>query len=152
MKRLTLALAILILSAAHAETILTTLFADGSTNSWTQADLITALQLMNRKYHREIQSHQGRTEWHGKIIRQEVLTNAAVKVDTYEDGFVWTNKWTAPAPATPSTAAAQAAAARQARAAALARQTNGVPRAVAAARQAAAAAPSATNITITINQ
>ena len=52
-----------------------TLFSDGSTNSWTQADLKAALQLTNRKYHRDMQKPQGRIDWHGPVVRRVVETN-----------------------------------------------------------------------------
>ena len=47
------------------DTVVTTLFSDGSTNAWTQADLVAALGLMNRKYHRDMESESGRRAWHG---------------------------------------------------------------------------------------
>lgn len=81
--------------------VATTLLADGSTNTWTQADLQAALGLMNRMYHRDMGTDSGRTRWHGDRIGQYILptgeTNAVgrevfVRVDLYADGFVSTNR------------------------------------------------------------
>lgn len=91
-----------------AETpIVTTLLADGSTNTWTQADLIAALQLMNRKYHRDVETPDGRKSWHGALVAQIVDTNALVKIERYADGTEFafpftTPKSTAPTPASKS--------------------------------------------------
>ena len=71
--------------------IITTLLSDGSTNTWTQADLIAALQLLNRKYHRDVQSADGRKAWHGKKVREIVDTNTLEKVTVYEDGMAFTD-------------------------------------------------------------
>ena len=69
-----------------------TLFSDGTTNTWTQADLIAALQLMNRKYHRDCERGDGRRAWHGKLVGQSVTTNGEtlVKTERHEDGTVFT--------------------------------------------------------------
>ena len=78
-----------------------TLRADGSTNTWTQADLQAALGLMNRMYWRDMETDAGRRKWHGERIGQYVLptgeTNAVgnavfVRVDLYADGFATTNR------------------------------------------------------------
>ena len=78
-----------------------TLRADGSTNTWTQADLQAALGLMNRMYWRDQETDAGRRKWHGERIGQYVLptgeTNALgrevfVRVDLYADGFVMSNR------------------------------------------------------------
>lgn len=72
-----------------------TLFEDGSTNTWTQTDLTDALGLMNRKYHRDIETEAGRRQWHGKRMGQYLLDdgNGGQRlVQLYEDGFAWTNK------------------------------------------------------------
>ena len=65
---------------------------DGTTNTWTQADLIAALQLMNRKYHRDCEQGDGRRAWHGKLVGQSVTTNGEtlVKTERHEDGTVFT--------------------------------------------------------------
>ena len=87
--------------AADDPVVATTLLADGSTNTWTQADLQAALGLMNRMYHRDMGTDAGRAKWHGDRIGQYILptgeTNAVgrevfVRVDLYADGFVSTNR------------------------------------------------------------
>ncbi len=72
--------------------VATTLFSDGSTNAWTQADLVAALQLINRKYHRDCLSGNGRKAWHGNM-REAVATNEVgelVKTEIHEDGQTFT--------------------------------------------------------------
>lgn len=112
-----------------------TLFSDGSTNSWTQGDLQAALQLTNRKYHRDMLKSQGRIDWHGPVVRRVVETNDLRLIEYHEDGFAWTNRWTQPRSVTPSDRARQLQTQRLARATALARQTNGVPRILSETRQ-----------------
>ena len=85
--------------AQDTSIIAQTLFADGSTNTWTQSDLIAALQLMNRKYHRDVSTTEGRRAWHGRLVSQAVDTNALIRVDTYEDGMVFTNAFKLRTPA-----------------------------------------------------
>ena len=97
-----------------------TLFADGSTNTWTQADLQQALGLLNRKYHRDQATEEGRKNWHGKIMGKYFIDGADGKkciVQLYEDGFAWTNAAVRVAIADPE-AAAKAKAAAEARQAA----------------------------------
>ena len=86
--------------AAEHEIIATTLLADGSTNTWTQADLRDALGLMNRMYHRDMDTDAGRRKWHGDRIGEYLLptgvTNAqgqaqTIMVQLYQDGYVATN-------------------------------------------------------------
>ena len=81
--------------------VATTIREDGSTNTWTQADLQAALGLMNRMYWRDQGTDAGRRKWHGERIGQYILptgeTNAVgrevfVRVDLYQDGFVSTNR------------------------------------------------------------
>lgn len=94
-----------------------TLFEDGSTNTWTAADLQTALGLMNRKYHREQETDAGRVTWHGKRMGQYLIDGEDGKqclVQLYEDGFAWTNAATRVALKDPE-AAAKAKAAAEAR-------------------------------------
>lgn len=69
-----------------------TLFEDGTTNSWTQTDLTDALGLMNRKYHRDIESETGRVKWHGKRMGQYLVGEGEdlKLVMLYEDGFAFT--------------------------------------------------------------
>ena len=77
-----------------------TLSLNGTTNTWTQADLIAALQLMNRKYHRDVDnSLAGRQAWHGKLISQEIDEENEIKISTYEDGTQFIDKFTAQSPA-----------------------------------------------------
>ena len=68
------------------DTVVTTLFSDGSTNTWSQADLVAALQLMNRKYHRDVERPDGRRAWHGALVMQTIDTNRLVKIERYADG------------------------------------------------------------------
>lgn len=94
-----------------------TLFEDGTTNTWTQTDLTDALGLMNRKYHRDIETESGRTKWHGKRMGQYLIDGEDGKqclVQLYEDGFAWTNAATRVALKDPE-AAAKAKAAAEAR-------------------------------------
>ena len=101
MKKLILAaLSSILCGGALAEgdsVIAYTLREDGTTNTWTQAELQAALGLINRMYKREIGTDAGRRRWHGDRIGQYILptgeTNAAgravfVRVDLYSDGFV----------------------------------------------------------------
>lgn len=156
------AIAILASVAAHpaAEpTVVTTLLPDGRTNDWTRADLVSALQLLNRRYHREMATESGRISWHGKVVRTVVETNDLRLVRIHEDGYAVTNKWTAPRPLMPTEAAARAAYIRKrraerlaAQAKALAARTNGVPEVLARARveQCAQPAEVETNVTVTV--
>lgn len=88
-------------SSADDPVVATTLLADGSTNTWTQADLLAALGLINRMYRRDMADDTGRQRWHGDRIGQYILptgeTNAVgrevfVRVDLYADGFCATNR------------------------------------------------------------
>ena len=81
--------------------VATTIREDGTTNTWTQADLQAALGLINRMYKREVNTDAGRRRWHGERIGQYILptgeTNATgrtvfARVDLYADGFVMTNR------------------------------------------------------------
>ena len=128
--------------AATAPVAVTTLLADGSTNSWTQADLVAALQLMNRKYHRDVETESGRKAWHGKIVSTVVDTNALVKVTTYEDGTEFRDPFKVITPV----------ASAQARAAQISVHTNGLPARLAAARLRRATEKAAvSNVTVIVN-
>ena len=97
--------------------VVATLFEDGSTNTWTAADLQAALGLMNRKYHREQETESGRVTWHGKRMGQYILDDGnggQCLVQLYEDGFAWTNAATRVSLKDPE-AAAKAKAAAEAR-------------------------------------
>ena len=87
--------------AADDPIVAATLRADGSTNTWTQADLQAALGLMNRMYWRDQETDAGRRKWHGERIGEYFLptgvTNAhgqaqLMVVQLYQDGFVSTNR------------------------------------------------------------
>ena len=99
--------------------VATTLREDGTTNTWTQADLTDALGLMNRKYWRDMESPSGRTQWHGKIVESHLETNETTRViqrvDRYADGFVWREKGSKRRALTPEEAADVAARRRNAR-------------------------------------
>lgn len=104
--------------------VFTTLMADGSTNTWTQSDLVQALGLLNRKYHREIAAPSGRKEWHGRLVKEIINEDAGTKTEIHEDGTTFVYKFKA---VTPS----QAVTDRNKK---LTANTNGVPAALAAAR------------------
>ena len=118
--------------------IITTLLSDGTTNTWTQADLIAALQLLNRKYHRDVQSVDGRKAWHGKKVREIVDTNTLEKVTIYEDGMQFTD------PAKITTPAQQVQEANQYLPPPV--MTNGIPARLAAARLRQREAATTTNV------
>ena len=122
-------------TATAAPVVAETLLADGSTNAWTQADLVDALGLLNRRYRRDIASETGRVAWHGQRVSQTPCTNAAgafVMRRVYADGFVFDE----PARTPPLSAAANAAVNRRALLA-----TNAVSPRLAARRVATASAP-----------
>ena len=52
--------------------------------------------LLTAKYMRDIETDTGRRNWHGKIVMQTLATNdtdmTIMRIDTFEDGFVWTNR------------------------------------------------------------
>ncbi len=116
--------------SANEEPVLTTLLSDGSPNTWTQADLVAALQLLNRKYHREVEKPAGREAWHGKLVRQEIDTEREVKIETYEDGTVFEFPFEKPSRPKPKTTL----------------DDNGVPPALAAARRRRQEEKATTNI------
>lgn len=121
-----------------------TLFSDGTTNTWTQADLIAALQLMNRKYHRDCERADGRRDWHGKLVGQSVTTNGEtlVKTERHEDGMVFTFE----APYVPPVVAVSNANARL-----KTTMVKGVPKALAEARlRREQEKASVSNVTVTV--
>ena len=108
----------------ESDVVFVTLKADGSTNTWTQADLVAALGLLNRKYHRDCETSTGRRAWHGKLKKEIVNTNDLTKTEVYEDGTTFSM----PAKiVTPSQAVANANKNRLA-------NTNGIPAKLAQAR------------------
>lgn len=79
-------------AATAAPVVAETLLADGTTNRWTQADLVAALGLLNRRYRRDIKTPAGRRAWHGAEVGQALLTNDAGRIfmrRTYADGFTY---------------------------------------------------------------
>lgn len=59
------------------------------------AKLIHAIRLQMTKYDLDMQSDAGRKKWHGKLVKEEIYTNEAVKVEVYSnsvDGTVWRYK------------------------------------------------------------
>lgn len=140
----------------EAQTVLETTYADGSTNKWTQTDLTDALGLMNRKYHREIQTESGRRAWHGKKVGQYLLTNEQTRViyvaSLYEDGFVWQAAAKPVRPSDPEAAAkAQAEARAKAEALKAAFEAAHLPPEIAALRQAQRDAAKTNTLTVTVS-
>lgn len=136
-------------AAEAAPAVARTLVADGTTNAWTQADLVSVLGLLSRRYRRDIETQRGRVEWHGREVAQTVTTNAAGRLvmrRAYADGFTFDDK---ARPPTPREAASNAV--RRVRAALPA---NGVPKGLALrrAQAAARAVPSVTNVTVTVGR
>lgn len=111
-------------TAVTAEVVFKTIKSDGSTNTWTQADLVQALGLINRKYHRDCEKASGRRAWHGRLTKEIVNTNDQTKTEVYADGQSFTYKFKTTTPA-------QAVANRNKK---LLARTNGVPARLAAAR------------------
>lgn len=101
---LTILIAVTMAATVLADDVVaTTIRDDGTTNTWTMAELQAALGLMNRMYKREIGTDVGRRRWHGERIGQYLLptgeSNAngqpiMIRVDLYQDGFVATNRMT----------------------------------------------------------
>lgn len=97
---LMLTLAVLCGAVLAEEPIVKTLLSDGSTNTWSQADLRDALGLINRMYHRDMATDSGRRKWHGERIGEYLLPTGATNVyghaqmmvvNLYQDGYVATN-------------------------------------------------------------
>ena len=100
-KILVISLCALCFSLNADDVVAATLREDGSTNTWTHEDLQVALGLMNRMYHRDMDTDVGRQRWHGMRIGEYLLptgvTNAhgqalMMVVQLYQDGFVATNR------------------------------------------------------------
>lgn len=68
------------------EVVAVTRLADGSSNTWTMADLQAALGLLNRKYHRDVERPAGRAAWHGPLEREIPDAARGVKTEVYADG------------------------------------------------------------------
>lgn len=73
--------------------VFTTQLEDGSTNTWTQADLVAALGLLNRKYHRDCEGAGGRISWHGRLTKEVVDEDAETKTEVYEDGTTFVYRY-----------------------------------------------------------
>lgn len=116
--------------------VFTTLKSDGTPNTWTQEDLVKALGLLNRKYHRDCETAAGRKAWHGKLKREKIDEEAQIKIQTFEDGTAFTNKWKI---VTPSVAVSNAN--RK-----VLVNTNGIPARLAQARMRRAQEKATTNI------
>jgi hypothetical protein len=120
-----IAIGIFVANAAESvpsNVVFTTQYADGSPNQWTQEDLVKALGLLNRKYHRDCEKASGRKAWHGKLKREIINTNELTKTEVYDDGTSFTYKYKVVTPA-------QAVKDFNSRL-----STNGVPARIAAAR------------------
>ena len=103
MRKLVFAVAAALSAVALAQepVVAQTIRADGSTNTWTQADLQAALGLMNRMYWRDQETDSGRRKWHGERIGEYLLPTGVtnlngqvrmIVVQLYQDGFVATNR------------------------------------------------------------
>lgn len=122
--------------------VYTTLMSDGTTNKWTLKDFGEALGMMNRMYHRKIATISGRKEYHGRLKKEIVDTNACTKTEVYEDGKTFTFNFKVKTPA-------QAVSNFNKRLTTT--FTNGVPAALAAARSRRLQEISSTNVvTITV--
>lgn len=145
---LAVALALCPVAAARAAApvVAETLLADGTTNTWTQSDLVYALGILNRRYRRDIETEAGRREWHGRETAQTLVTNAAGRLAmrrTYADGFTFYDEARRP---TARRAASNIAARVRA-----SLPASGVPPRLAALRKraASAAVDAETNVTVT---
>ena len=149
----TLAMLFVAPAVAADQPVVTTLLSDGRTNTGTQADLVSALQLMNRRYHRDMQSESGRIGWHGKIVRTVVDTNALIMVRYHEDGYAHTNAWQS-RNYNPTDAAVAAARRRAARLALLNAKTSSLPSAVSSSVAENFTRPKVveTNVTVTVGK
>ena len=133
-----------LIAAANTNIVFTTRLSDGSPNTWTLADLQQALELINRKYHRDCRTDSGRAAWHGKRISTVTDASNMVNIVTFEDGTVFRDA------AKIKTPAEQVAASNAKRKTTV--TTNGVPAALAEARvrRAAEIDQGVTNVTVTI--
>ena len=133
--------------SSAAPVVAETLLADGTTNRWSQADLVAALGLLNRLYRRDIETDAGRRAWHGRKVMQTLLTNDTGRLVmrcTYADGFTFDEAARRP---TPQQVASNMAARVRA-----SLPTNGVSPRVASlrAQSAANAELTVTNVTVTV--
>ena len=159
MKRLIFCTAFLSVFAASAQTniVLETLYENGTTNAWSQADLKDALGLMNRKYHRDMKTESGRRAWHGEKLNQYLLTNDTTKiiymVTLYADGYTHTALSKPVRPKDPEAALkAKLEAAGRAEAVRAAWERANLPPEIAALRQAQRDAAETNTITVKMEQ
>jgi hypothetical protein len=124
----------------EAPVVFTTLYSDGKTNTWTQADLVEALGLLNRKYHRDCETASGRKAWHGRLKKEIINTNDLTRTEVYEDGKTFTARWKLVTPAMAVSNANKR----------LMVSTNGIPAKLAAARLRRAQEKATTNIVTTV--
>ena len=124
----------------EAPIVFTTLYSDGKTNTWTQADLVEALGLLNRKYHRDCESPSGRKAWHGRLKKEIINTNDLTRTEVYEDGKTFTAKWRIVTPAVAVSNANKRVMV----------STNGIPAKLAAARLRRQQEKATTNIVTTV--
>ena len=130
MKKLLIILCAIFLAASvcgeevKGDIVFQTLYSDGTTNTWTQADLVAALGLLNRKYHRDCETQSGRKAWHGRLKTEIIDEDKSTKTEIYEDGTAFTKAFQV---ITPSQAVANANKN-------LLANTNGIPARLAQAR------------------
>lgn len=125
---------------AANDVVFTTLYSDGRTNTWTQADLVEALGLLNRKYHRDCETASGRKAWHGRLKKEIVNINDLTRTEVYEDGKTFTAKWKLVTPAVAVSNANKR----------VMLSTNNIPAKLAAARLRRAQEKATTNIVTTV--
>lgn len=125
---------------AANDVVFTTLYSDGKTNTWTQEDLIEALGLLNRKYHRDCETTSGRKAWHGRLKKEIINTNDLTRTEVYEDGKTFTAKWKLITPAVAVSNANKR----------VMLSTNGIPAKLAAARLRRQQEKATTNIVTTV--
>jgi hypothetical protein len=136
------AVAIFVATIAISDTnvVFTTLYSDGKPNAWTQADLVEALGLLNRKYHRDCETPSGRKAWHGRLKKEIINTNDLTRTEVYEDGKTFTAKWKLVTPAVAVSNANKR----------VMLSTNGIPAKLAAARLRRQQEKATTNIVTTV--
>lgn len=128
------------IAISDTNVVFKTLYSDGKTNTWTQADLVEALGLLNRKYHRDCESLSGRQAWHGRLKKQIINTNDLTRTEVYEDGKTFTQRWKLVTPIMAVSNANKRVIA----------STNGIPAKLAAARLRRAQEKATTNIVTTV--
>ena len=128
------------IAISDTNVVFTTLYSDGKTNTWTQADLVEALGLLNRKYHRDCETTTGRKAWHGRLKKEIIDTNDLTRTEVYEDGKTFTAKLKLVTPAMAVSNANKR----------VMISTNGIPAKLAAARLRRQQEKATTNIVTTV--